>query len=188
MRPIVFWSRLPGSTLVALVCAAPGLLPAAQCSPETPPQNAMGVVFQRACDQRESGHYEQAIKSFADAARKARELGDYRWEARSQVYLGACQARIFQYAVALETTEAAAAFAAQTGNLDIAAGAETNAATIYGEVGNFALAHQKLERAVTDLAHLNRPRLLAITYINLSYQQIRLGEIQAGLQSSDYSI
>jgi CHAT domain-containing protein len=188
MRSIVFWRHPTETILAALVCATPGLLPAATCGPDPPPKNAIGVAFQRACDEREKGHYEQAIRSFAEAARRAHEIRDILWETRSRVYVGGCQLRLFRYQAALESTESAATLADQAGLKQIAGGAEVNAALIYGQLGNFALARQKLTQAIIGLTGSNRPELLAQAYLLLSYLEMRLGDLNAGIRDSDLCI
>jgi CHAT domain-containing protein len=84
--------------------------------------------------------------------------------------------------------DAAAAFARSAGERVIAAGADVNIATIYAQLGNFALARSKLERAIQELRDSGRPDLLANAYLSLSYQQIRLGDVNSGLASSDLAI
>jgi CHAT domain-containing protein len=167
----------------------PGLLSAAaQCGPEAVPRNAVGAAFQHACDERKAGHYVQAVQGFAQAARQAHSVGDPHWEAKSLVYMGGVQELLFEYRAALETTEAAAALANRSKEKELAAGAEINISSIYAQLGNFALARQKLTKAIGELSGSSRTDMLANAYLGLSYQEIRFGELQAGIAASDLSI
>ncbi|MBV8896366.1 MAG: CHAT domain-containing protein [Acidobacteriaceae bacterium] len=166
----------------------PVLLTAAQCGLEPPPANPAGAAFQRACDARQLGHYSEAIRGFQESARLAHENGDTHWEAKSLVLVGSSQCLSFQYGSALKTIESAAALAKQSGDKAVAAGAELNISTIYVQLGNFAISQRKMLEAIRELQQTTRSDLLAQAYYALSYQQIRFGEIQAGLRSSELAI
>lgn len=176
--------------LVALACASPGLLSAAQCGFEPVPHNPAGVAFQRGCDLKSSGHDKEAVQSFEEAALKAGELHDPFWEAKARIYESTSQLRLFQYVAALRSSEMAAEISKapfQKNHL-LAGSADANISTIYAELGNFALARQKEEQAVAELKLTERNDFLAQAYFALSYQQIRLGDIAGGVQSSELSI
>ncbi|HEX4748758.1 MAG TPA: CHAT domain-containing tetratricopeptide repeat protein [Bryobacteraceae bacterium] len=174
--------------MAALVCVLPSILTAAQCGTEVLPHTPAGSAFQRACDERESGLYNQAISGFDEAARLSRAAHDYHWEAKAQVYKGGVQIRLFQYTAALETTEAAAALARLHADLRLAGPAEVNISTIYALLGFFSLAQQKVEQGINDVLKIKRPDLLSQAYYASSYQQIRLGDIARGIHSSELAI
>ncbi len=114
------------------------------------------------------------------------------------VYLGGVQLRLFRYRDALESTEGGEdiarriepgeAPAQQTLEKQLMAGAEINTSTVYVQLGNFSLARQKLTRAIAILAGSDRKDLLADSYFSLSYQQIRLGDLEAGIKASETCI
>jgi CHAT domain-containing protein len=173
--------------LATLVCGTPVLLTAATCPPEPVP-SSLGTAFQRGCEQRAKGNYAGAVQSFIEAAQRAHSVGNNHWEARSRVYAGGARIFLFQYGAALETLESAAAFARNAGETVMAGGANISIATIYGQMGNFALARTKLERAIQDLDGSGRTDLLASAYLSLSYHRIRLGDVKGGLDASDHCI
>src|SRR5579884_789834 len=174
--------------LAALACAVPSLLSGAQCGPEPAPHNSAGMAFQRACDLREAGHYAEAISQFQAAAQQWHALSNPHWEIRCLLYKGACQARLFQYRVALETTENAAALAKAAGEKAHAAAADMTISTLYAQLGNSALARRKIEEAVEQLKGSTRYDLLSQAYHQLSYQEIQLGDIAAGIRSSELGV
>ena len=189
-RPIALWPFAAEIILTALACASPGLLSAAQCGSDEVPHTSAGVAFQRGCDLKTAGHDKEAVQSFEEAALKARELHDPYWEAKARIYGSTSQLRLFQYVAALRLSEMAAEIskAPFPKNHVVAGSADGNISTIYAELGNFALARQKEEQAVAELKLTPRADLLAQAYFALSYQQIRLGDIAGGVQSSELSI
>lgn len=188
-RSIALWLRTTEITLAALVCGLPGLLPAAApCGPERIPQNSIGSAFQRGCDERAAGHYVDAARSFNEAARRAHELHDLHWEAKSRAYVGTSQLFNFQYGAALETIEAAVALAKRGEDYEVAGSSENNISSIYAQLGDFEISRQKLVEAIHDLQRTDHVDMLAMAYFALSYQEIRFGAIDNGIQYSKQAI
>jgi tetratricopeptide (TPR) repeat protein len=171
--------------VAVLVCSAPVLVFAAQCGPEKIPHTPAGLAFERACEAREAKHYSQAVRSFQLSAQLAHEAGDLHWEAKARIWESASQLRLFRYSAALQSSELAAAVARQAREPVLSGSANGNIGTIYAELGNFALARQKLREAISDLKKSDRKDLLTQAYLQLSYQQIRLGDIKGGIRSSE---
>jgi CHAT domain-containing protein len=185
---IALWRRRAPTILGVLVCSAPVLVSAAQCGQEKIPQTPAGLAFERACEAREAKHYSEAVRSFQLAARLAHDARDLHWEAKARTWESASQLHLFQYSAALESSELAAALARQAHEPMLSGAANGNIAMIYAHLGNFALARQKLGEAISDLQKSDRKDLLANAYLVLSYHQIRLGDTQAGVRSSDLAI
>ena len=190
VRLIVLRLGAPFFPLAALVCVSAGLLSAAQCGHDKPPQSPGGVAFQQACDIRQTGRYAEASRGFEQAAKLFHKAEDTVWEARALVYAGGCEFRTYQYTTALEVTEAAAALARRVGADQIAAAALINAASIHAQLGNLSLAEGKVWQAIGYLTRLKAPEpdVLAKAYQSLSYDQIRLGKFAEGMESSRKSI
>jgi CHAT domain-containing protein/predicted negative regulator of RcsB-dependent stress response len=148
----------------------------------------MGQVLSLGMKQRDSGRYADAAQSFTSAARLAHVSGDKHWEAKSLVLLSGCRLRLSQYVPALQASENASVIATANGDKIISGAASGNISSIYAQLGNFTLARQKLLQAIADLRQTNRKDLLAKALYALSYQQIRFGEVQAGIRSSDLAI
>lgn len=184
----MLWLRPAELILAALACSVPALLTAAQCGTEAVPPTAAGAAFQRGCEERRVGHYSEATRDFEESARLFHATQDSHWEAKSLVFAGGTLSFSFHYGAALETAEAAVALAKRHGDNVVAGGAEVNISSIYAQMGSFAVAQRKMFDAIHDLRQTTRKDLLAQAYYGLSYQQIRFGDLSAGIHNSELSI
>ena len=116
-------------------------------------------AFRRAEKLRENGRVEEAAALFERAGR----LAGHDSSGASKAFLGAagCQIRLFQYREALATSSRALQLAKQVSDYTLAGAAAGDQATIYYQLGDYALANNAVDQAVAFLEHSSSKAYLA---------------------------
>ncbi len=132
---------------------------------------------------RSSGRFSEAVRAFETAARKAREAGDVRDQARALMYQGVCQTLTFQYRSALRTLDEASDLAVRAKDDTTGGAAAITLSALYSQLGDPSTAHRKIEQAVRLLQHSPRQEYLAEALVNLAEIQSDEGDIATAKKS-----
>ncbi|MBV9267042.1 MAG: CHAT domain-containing protein, partial [Acidobacteriaceae bacterium] len=130
----------------------------------------------RGQEARSAGHFAEALNAFKHAASVAHAAGDTRTEALALHRAAGCQIRLFRYSDALASATAARDLSLRINDSSLAGTAANNRATIYQQVGDFALAANAAEEAVRLLEKSGRGDYLASALLNYGEVLTQLGD------------
>ena len=125
-------------------------------------------------------HLAETVPLYLNASQEADELGDSEYTAKYLINAGGVQLMLFRYQDALSTMERARKAAEKAGDLDYAATANSNIASLYLQMGNLSSAAVAGDRALKGLreSHPQYARVL-IPVAQVSAEQHNLPRAEA---------
>ncbi len=112
-------------------------------------------------NQKHDGHFAEAVLTLDDASRIAGQTGESLLEAQALVLRAGCQIYLFRYRQALRSANQALEISARIHENTIAGAAAGDLATVYAQLGDFAVAEMKAKESVAYLRASPRKDYLA---------------------------